>query len=670
MAKPRQVSKRELQKRLQKRLARRGQAAPDSRIVQRAEELIERRQWDEARELLEQADRARPGQMLVMLQLLDVYHKQGELGMYCETAERVVEYNPNSPPAYLALASGCMAAMRPARALLAFRTYVERWPDDPLAVGARETITQLERCLDEMLADFPFPADQRVELAAMHERMLSHLTAGNYERVIELGKALLARSPGFTPAMNNLSHAYWQAGQEKEAIRLARNVLAADPENFHALANLARLLLLTGQPEEAQAFCVRLHAAHSDDPDIWCKQVETYSFFGDDAGVLAALAEAERIGTTQGDTPEAALLLHLAGVAAARTGDWRGAQELWRRAIRSNPRLDLAEENLADSKRPLGERQGPWPFGMEYWIRKGTLDRLAAAIEKQAAGGDRDAQDRAVRQFAQAHPELATLVPHLLDRGDEAGREFAWRLAQTLDTPLLREALRNFCLSQRGPDDLRLQVANYLSQHGLLPDGRVRLWLEGEWRDVECMGYEITPEPMGRPHTPQVNEWASAAVDALHRKDAVAAERLLRKCAEAEPDRPELLNNLAQALLLLGRESEAESLIRQVHERWPDYFFGRVSMANLALREGKLDEAEAFIAPLRRQKRLHTTEFDALANVFIELSLARGNRDTARSWLAMWKQVNPDHPAIPEIERRLSGRGLRRLLSNLMGKRR
>jgi len=667
MAKPSQDHKRALHKRQQKRLARRGQAPIDPRIVQQAEDLIESGQWNEAVKLLEEANRARPGQIDVMLRLMEVYHELGDFDQYCATAERFAAQSPTNPTAQIALASGYMAATRPASALLAFQKYIELWPDDPLSVGARETIAQLERVLDEMLEGTPFLPAERVELAAMHEGMLSHLSAGKYEQVIALGQSLLARCPGFVPAMNNLTQAYWQTGNSAEAIAMSQRVLAGDDENFHALANLARLLLLAGQPAEAQGMCERLRAARSDNPDIWSKKAETFSYFGDDRGVLEAFDEARRLGVTQRESADVALLFHLAAVATARQGNWRAAQDYWRRAIKIRPSLEMAEANLADSKQPVGERQGPWPFGMQYWIRKGTIESLAAGIEKSAPGDDDIAVNLAVHRFAQEHHELAVLIPHLLDRGDESGRMFAWRLAKTLDTPDTREALRDFCISQRGPDDLRIQTANYLSLHDVFPDGRVRLWLAGEWREIECMGFEITPERMGRPHAPSVEKWAQRAVDALHRGDGQAAEQWLRKCLEKEPDRPELLNNLAQTFLLQGRDREAESLVRQIHERWPDYFFGRVSMANLAIKNCRLDEAEAYLAPLRRQKRLHSTEFDALAQGYIELMIARGNTESARSWLSMWRQIHPEHPAIEHFERRLSPRGLRNVFSKLLG---
>jgi tetratricopeptide (TPR) repeat protein len=665
VAKPKQRRKQELVKRHKKRLAaRRGNVPDDPRIVEKALQLIERRQWHEARELLEEADESRPGQQQVMLLLMEVCHDTGDFPTYCSIGERLVRQAPENPNYQVALAGGYLAAGRGASALLAFRRYVQRWPDDPLSCGARDEIAQLEAVVEEMLAGVPFPVAEKVDLAALHEGMLADLSLGEFGRVIELGQKLLARCPDFVPAMNNLSQAYWQTGRTAEAIAMSQRVLARDPENYHALANLARLLFLAGQTEEAQGMCRRLPGSHPDGLSLACKKAEIFSYLGDDGGVLAAFEEAERTEVVEQKSPDVALLFHLAAVAKARQGDWHTAQDYWRRALKVEPEFELAKQNLADSRQSVGQRHGPWPYGFEYWIRRDVLERLAAAVEP--AGEDPEAQNQAVRSFALQHRELTSSIPHLLDRGDEAGRSFAWRVARLLDTPEIRDALLGFCLSQRGPDQLRIEIANYLSQCGMLPDGRARLWLEGEWREIECMGFEIVEEPTGQPHTPCVDRWARDALAALHKDDGTEAERLLQMCLEVEPDRPELLNNLAQAFVLQGKKTEAESLIRQIHERWPDYFFGRISMANLAMQAGDLEKAETYLAPLRRQMRLHLTEFDALAGTYFELCFARGEMDAARRWLEMWKQINPDHPGLPQLERRLSLGGLLDTMTRLV----
>ena len=206
--------------------------------------------------------------------------------------------------------------------------------------------------------------------------------------------------------MNNLTEAYFRSGRIDEAIDMSQRVLDREPDNFHALANLARHLLLAGRYEEAEAARRQLQAARSDRGEIWCKKAETFSFFGDDEAVLAALAEAERAGWTRYATPEVALLFHLAGVACARQGNWNEAKRHWLQALQIYPGLDVAEDNLADAKRPIGERRGPWAFGLSYWIPKATIDRLAAEIP--ATGKD---DEGAVRRLCVSSSGSRQLPP-------------------------------------------------------------------------------------------------------------------------------------------------------------------------------------------------------------------------------------------------------------------
>jgi tetratricopeptide (TPR) repeat protein len=536
--------------------------------------------------------------------------------------------------------------------LQAFRRFVAKWPDDPLAEGARESIGQLEPTVEELLKDSPFPKENRLALAAMHEDVLGSLAAGDYARVIRLCEQLLQRCPDFVPAMNNLTEAYFRSGRADEAIDMSRRVLQREPDNFHALANLARHLLLAGRYEEAEAARQQLQAARSERGEIWCKKAETFSFFGDDEAVLAALAEAEQAGWIRYATPEVALLFHLAGVACARQGNWNEAKRHWRQALQIYPGLDVAEDNLADAKRPIGERHGPWAFGLAYWIPKTTIDRLAAEVP--ATGKDDEGAREATLRFVERQPAVAAVVPMLLDRGDERGRGFAYRLAMLLATPEMHDALRALCLSQRGPDSLRIEIANRLDQRDVMPEGRVRMWIEGEWRELELMGFEITPEAVGEPHLPQAEAWAYEALEALRRDDGPTAEKLLTQCIELEGERPDLLNNLGTAYQAQGRNEEALELIRQVHQRWPDYFFGRIAMAFAAIKESKYDEAEAFLAPLRRRKRLHHTEFTALCVAYIQLFIGKGQFDGAQEWLGLLKKIEPDHPQVARFERLLN----------------
>jgi tetratricopeptide (TPR) repeat protein len=262
-----------------------------------------------------------------------------------------------------------------------------------------------------------------------------------------------------------------------------------------------------------------------------------------------------------------------------------------------------------------------------------------------------EAVQREIQQFLKTHPELEKLVPLLLDRGDPHGRSWALAVAQLGKTPALQQALRDFALSQRGPDDQRMTAARAAMRAGLLTSP-ARLWTEGEWTEIELLDFEVSFEPDSK-HPPAVVKLSEQAHDALTVGDGVKAEKLLREALALAPDAPDLLNNLAAAYGLQGRRGESHALIREVHARFPDYWFGTIGATQLLIDEGKLDEAEKLLKPLRQQSKLHFSEFVALAMAMIDLLLARRKYEGAKSWLKMWEDIVPDHFALDRYRERI-----------------
>lgn len=65
-------------------------------------------------------------------------------------------------------------------------------------------------------------------------------------------------------------------------------------------------------------------------------------------------------------------------------------------------------------------------------------------------------------------------------------------------------------------------------------------------------------------------------------------------------------------------------------------------MAELCLRQDRLDEVEGWLAPLRTRKRYHVSEFRALARVSFRKHAARKEFDDARQWINSLEEFDPE----------------------------
>lgn len=176
-----------------------------------------------------------------------------------------------------------------------------------------------------------------------------------------------------------------------------------------------------------------------------------------------------------------------------------------------------------------------------------------------------------------------------------------------------------------------------------------RLSFGGDIHQLRLMNIELHGEPVKKLN-PKVEAFLRRSLDLLRAGKGVESEALLKQALEIEPNDPALLNNLGQAYVLQGQEQKAEELAYEIHERFPDYLFGRTNLATILAEKGEIEQARELIDPLFSRKRLHFAEFSALCSAQIQLSLAERNREAAESWLDMMKQVVPDDPNIPALE--------------------
>jgi len=634
------------------------------RRLEEADELLSRERWAQASEMLEEIDESFPGRPEVFQRLAEAYHRLNDWSASLRVCRRLAALRPEDREVQLMLAACYQHNNFPVLAFSVFQQFLSRWPEDPRCEEIAKTAGVLEKMVSERLTLLGLEGGEGLELGAWHEEIQCLLDQREYADARCLAERLLARRPNFVPALNNMADAYFLEGYSADAIATEERVLAVDPANCHAMSNLTRYLCLSGRAEEAKAWAERLKSLPTYGTPAALKKAEALTFLGDDQGVWQVYEQAKQEG--QGELP--GLLYHLAATAAARLGRIDEAKSLWKQAVRSGDAPDYAAANLANLKLPVGERHAPWAYDLAEWLPALDPDELLDYLVKGISADSEQACRRLVRRYLERHPYVAAIVPMLLDRGGPDCCWFAVAVASLALTPELNAALREFALSQRGPDELRYKAALSAMIAGVLPPGVVRLWVKGRWEEVVLVGFEIHSVPFGN-HSQRVEDLLQQALFLLNENEGFKAEELLKKALEIEPRAPDILNNLAKAYAVQGRDEESLALIRRIREEYPDYLFGRVNWAHHLIQSGEIEQARDLIEPLMHRRRLHVSEFSALCGAQAALALAKGHREAANAWIDMLEEIDPNDPSIAHLRRRVTKNILSRLLGGLLPKR-
>ncbi|HIK46754.1 MAG TPA: tetratricopeptide repeat protein [Leptolyngbyaceae cyanobacterium M65_K2018_010] len=627
--------------------------------LRRIEGHLVREEWSEAIGLLRPLGQQFPQEQRVWEALAYASFASDNTRQYQKAGEALTQIKPNDADNWYTLGAAYLTNAHPLLALQAFRRALELNPNHELAREAQKTIKKVEPLLKDVLAEMGLTEAEGLETAILHERGQAYLEQGDYAAAREAETEVIRRHPEFPSAYNNLALISWMEGDSADAIATTQAILEREPDNIHALANLIHFLVASGNAEAAQPYGDRLKASQAEAWDGWTKKVEGLTYLADDAGIIEVFEQAK--ADQVDDSPASAMFYHWVAVALARTGQEKEAKAQWQKALKRDPGLRLAQDNLADLRKPPGLRHGAWPFGWEEWLQPKTAQEFRQLVGSKGKSHRADQLIGAIQNFLHHHPDLIALFPRIAERGGPMGQEFLLATAEQLKRPELLAIIKDFALSQNGTDQMRNRAATIAAQAKLLPRDKITLWIGGEWRETMLLGFEIT-DKLSTKHSKRVENWLGEAIYLLRQDDpesAQQAEALLTRALKAEPQAPDLLNNLAMAYLKQNRQDEAYALIRDIAERFPDYVFARASQAKIYLDEGDLEAAEALLHPLLMRDRFHPMEFGAFCDAYIEFLVAKKQPDGARSWLGMWEQVDPDAPRLEYWQRRL-GKGKRK----------
>ena len=128
-----------------------------------------------------------------------------------------------------------------------------------------------------------------------------------------------------------------------------------------------------------------------------------------------------------------------------------------------------------------------------------------------------------------------------------------------------------------------------------------------------------------------------------------------------QPQVPEIANLLAYAYLRIKKKKATESLIEKTYRKHPDYLIAQINYADQCLRLQDLESIpEIFkgifelnaLYPYR--KSFHYAEFRGFNVVMGFYHLELGQKEKAEEYYQLAFQVDPLHPSVSALERKLS----------------
>ncbi len=626
---------------------------PPSRFARQlmaVQQLIDERRFEDAEQLLLDIVATNPENRDTLYLRLGLAQARGDDRELFTAASKLVKFYPHEPDLLLMLAEAAGRIGFLSVALKTYREYLTRFPDDEQAEDIRRYLEKEVPGHRARLEQVGLDGENGFADGLLHEQVQIAMGDGRYAESRKLAAELLVRRPRFVAAWNNTTECFLLEGNYAAALDATDHAVAIDPENAFARSNRLRCHLYLGRTADAAAEAdVVAELTPVDRPSAWVKLAEGLAFAGRDAAVLSVCARAKKAKEMGSGIDKAMLALH-AGVAEYRLGREKEAKKHWTAAVKEYPALSAAEDQLAELKKPVGQRAAGWVFRLTQVVPRPWIDDLSRRMTRVRNRPEAETTHEA-RQFLAAHPPLLAVLPVLLDRGCPAGRTFAVMLARVAKTPETLAALKDFALSDRGPDSTRHEAAREVKEAKLFPPGPIRMFMEGEWREIRLTGFEITDEP-SHTHGPAVVKLAERGHEALMKADHRAAKAIYTEALAIEPDAPDLHYNLSMAYRIAGENDEADRRVREVAARFPNYFFGVVGAAMIDLRNGDLQPARDAVGRLMEAEKMHTSEFMALAGLGVELAIEQNEADRGMHWVKMAEDIAPDHPNTAKLRER------------------
>ena len=206
--------------------------------------------------------------------------------------------------------------------------------------------------------------------------------------------------------------------------------------------------------------------------------------------------------------------------------------------------------------------------------------------------------------------------------------------------------------------------------------GRFGEFLENN-PSLRLLEYDVTEDGLDLEEEPELvlgamsGEEVERLYDQVHHDPAraiAALEPLIRQ----NPDSRTLRNWLSTAYAIAGDFEAADRVTRELYERFPDYLFARIGMADICMRRGETERVPAIFDNKFDLKLLyphrsvfHISEYLGFSSVMIQYYLRIGERDAAEVLHEIMCEMAPDHPITEQITKVMTGSVVLRMLERL-----
>ncbi len=613
---------------------------------------------------LDKADRlveaGRPDQALALLTpLLEQHPRHAELHYYIGYArvksgdmfgaldgyERALKLS-GDPSYWLPLSTLYLESGLSAHALDAFRKVVRYQLDEPAPGWAERSIVLLEEDVATVAEDLNMsPAKVEQGLRQMEEGLRA-LQVGDYDGAVAAGRRAIKILGDWPPPNNNLSLAHFFNGQPQQAIDTTLGVLSAWPENVQALSNAIRFLTWTGHEDEAREhWRLLLDAPPEGVTDIF-KTAEAAAILDEDEAVRDLLSPYADIDAA----PLPVKMAQLYAVALANTGS---RDEAMARMKGLESEFQWIPKTLAALKagQPGPEIADRYPyFHSTELAPPSVLFEFGELLQEEGTMPDARFRNR-IDRFVQRYPQLVLVAEKLLL--EEGLAEAGIEVLGEIGTPAAYAALRRFCISQAGDDQLRRRALGELNKRGQIAPGEtLRMWQYGVWEEVQTREFDIV-EAHDIYYAPDVVDLLNDGLAAMKQDRHADAEQLFLRAVKRDPKAREGYNNLASIYSGQGRHQQAEEMLLKALEADPDYVLPRVGLANSRLRDGDIEGAREILAPNMGLSKFTQQEFNLYYRALARIALAEEKYDEALKIAKTILELDPSYDPAKEMVDRL-----------------